>query len=252
MQADIRPAWFKLGSRKLEAVLRDEGHQPHVIDSIMSRIAYEKEKARAEKIKGTVSYKLWDEVLTPARLEIGSVRSMLTQTKAAQRKAPELESLQVKIDVLNRYASVIAATVEKLRKVQRAADLTPVQFATELKKAGKMPPNLSGTHWVDYVRAADKHAIELAFDRLDPPKRGRTKVPFDRRITPAAHFKAKVAMIKRINTELQAVEQMLVFEKDTFELDKLRAKQDDLYRAQFNLDSLPRTSPIPTSWQGLL
>lgn len=252
MQTDIRPSWFKMGLRKLETLLRDQGHAPQVIDSILSRVQYEKSKARAEKIKGTISHRLWDEVLEPARLEIASVRSILTQTKVAQRKNPADESLQVKIDVLTRYANTIAATVEKLRKVQKAADLTPVQFSNELKKAGKMPIHVDGTHWVDYVRAADKQAIELAFDKMPAAKRGKTKTPFERRITTEAHFKAKAAMVKRINMELETIEQMRSFETNSFEIEKLDAKFNDLHRAQFNLDNLPRNAPIPTSWQGLL
>lgn len=252
MKSDIRPSWFKMGVRKLETLLRDQGYSPQMIDSILSRVQYEKSKARAEKIKGTISHRLWDEVLEPARLEVASVRSILTQTKTAQRKNPADESLQVKIDVLTRYANTIAATVEKLRKVQKAADLTPVQFSNELKKAGKMPTHVDGTHWVDYVRAADRQAIEVAFGRFGPAKRGRTKTPFERRITTEAHFKAKAAMVKRINTELEAVEQMLVVEKNSFEIDNLNKRFNDLHLAQFNLDNLPRNAPIPTSWHGLL
>lgn len=252
MQAEIRPSWFKMGFRKLEARLKDEGHTPQVIDSILSRVQYEKAKARAEKIKGTVTFRMWDELLRPARTEVGTVRSMVAQAKAAQRKKPDDESLQVKIDVLSRYAAIVAAVIEKLRKVQTNAELTPPQFAAELKKAGKMPTDGEGTHWVDYVRRADKHAMELAFDKMPAAKRGKTKTPFERRITPDDHFKAKAAMVKRIVNELDGVERELAITTDPERAEKLKAKFEQLHRAQFHLDNLSRTAPIPTSWQGLL
>ena len=51
MDTDFRTSWLKMGIRKLEAYLRDQGYPMPMIDSILSRVQTEKYKARIAKIK---------------------------------------------------------------------------------------------------------------------------------------------------------------------------------------------------------
>jgi hypothetical protein len=252
MDTDFRTSWLKMGVRKLEAHLRDQGYPPPMIDNIMSRVQTEKYKARIAKIKGTVLQQAWDSVLKPARAEIGITRTMIAQTKAQQRQTPDNNVLQVKIDTYTRYANLLAVLIEKFRAVQRAGEETPQQFAKTLRKAGKMPTDGDGTHWVDYVSPKKRHEITLEFERLPAAKRGKTKTPFERRTSFEDNYRARQTLGKAIASELGTVERELELPVDSFTKEELERKFQRLHHAQFNLEQLSRTAPVPSTWHGLL
>lgn len=252
MDTNIRPSWLKMGMRKLEAHLQDLGYPPPMIDSIMSSIQAHKYRQRAAKIKGTVLQQAWDSVLKPARSEVAVVRTMIAQTRARQRKEPDAEFLHLKLDALTRYATLLAVLIEKFNKVKRAGELTPQGFAKELRQAGKMPTEGDGTHWVDYIKRKDRNAIELAFDKVPPAKRGKTKTPFERRITFEDNFMARQSLSKAIASELAHIERQLELPTDSFTKEELERKFERIHHARFNLDQLSRTAPVPSTWHGLL
>ncbi len=252
MDTDIKPSWLKMGMRKLEAHLHDQAYPPPMVDSILTRVQTEKYKARIAKIKGTVLQQAWHSVLKPARTEVGIMRTMIAQTKAQQRQTPDDIVLQVKIDTYTRYADLLAGLVERFRAVQRAGEDTPQQFAKTLRKAGKMPTDGDGTHWVDYVSPKKRHETEVAFGRLPPAKRGKNKTPFERRITFEDNYRARQALGKAIASELATVERELELPIDSFTKEELERKFERLHHAQFNLEQLPRTAPVPSTWHGLL
>jgi hypothetical protein len=252
MNTDIRPSWLKMGIRKLEAHLQDQGYPMPMIDSILSRVQTEKYKARIAKIKGTVLQQAWNSVLKPARTEIGIMRTMIAQTKAQQRQTPDDNVLQVKIDTYTRYADLLAVLIEKFRAIRKSGEFSPQQFAKELRKAGKMPTEGDGTHWVDYVKPKNKHAITLEFERLPPAKRGKNKTPFERRISFEDNYRARETLAKAITSELATVERELELPVDSFTKEELERKFQRLHHAQFNLEQLPRTAPVPSTWHGLL
>lgn len=252
MDEDIKQSWLKMGVRKLEAHLKDQGYPTPMIDNILSRVQTEKYKTRIAKIKGTVVQQAWYSVLKPARTEIGIMRTMIAQTKAQQRQTPDDNVLQVKIDTYTRYANMLAVWVEKFRAVQRSGEETPQQFAKTLRKAGKMPTDGDGTHWVDYISPKKRHEITLEFERLPPAKRGKNKTPFERRISFEDNYRARQTLSKAITSELATVERELELPVDSFTKEELERKFQRLHHAQFNLEQLPRTSPVPSTWHGLL
>ena len=252
MDTDIRPSWLKMGMRKLEAHLQDQGYPPHMLDSILSRVHAEKYKARIAKIKGTVLQQAWDSVLRPARTEIGIMRTMIAQTKAQQRQTPDDNVLQIKIDTYTRYANMLAVLLEKLNRAKKDGELTPQGFAKFLRGKGLMPSDGDGTHWVDYVSRKQRQEIEVAFGRLPPAKRGKNKTPFERRITFEDNYRARQALGKAITTELATIDRQLELEVDSFTKEELERKFERLHHAQFNLEQLPRTAPVPSTWHGLL
>lgn len=91
MNTNIRPSWLKLGVRKLEAHLQDQGYPAPMIDTIMSRVQTEKYKARIAKIKGTVLQQAWDSVLKPTRTEIGIMRTMVLRQKHNNAKTQTIK-----------------------------------------------------------------------------------------------------------------------------------------------------------------
>lgn len=142
--------------------------------------------------------------------------------------------------------------VEKFNAVKKSGELSPQQFAKELRRAGKMPTDGDGTHWVDYVKPKVRQEIEVAFDRLPPAKRGKNKTPFERRITFEDNFKARQALGKAITSELATIDRQLELEVDSFTKEELERKFERLHHARFNLEQLPRTAPVPSTWHGLL
>ena len=247
MKAEIRPSWMRMSLPKLERHLHETLYDPALIDDMVEQVRRAKAQERAQKIKGTVTHQMWDEVLKPARTEVATVRTLITQ--ANKLGTPEAH---IKVSALKLYAAVISETIEKLKRVQKAADLTPQKFAAELRKAGKLHTDGDGTHWADYIKRTDRRMVEAAFDKCEPPKRGRTKTPFARVIDPETHYRDKHAMGIRITREIQTLEQQV--DMETFPDDRLKIEKkiDELYRAQYELERLPRTSPIPSTWHGLL
>jgi hypothetical protein len=244
MDEDIKPSWLKMGIRKLEAHLQDKAYPPPMIDSILTRVRAEKALTRIAKIKGTVLQQAWDSVLKPARTEVAIVRSLISQARAKQA--------HTKVDTYTRYANMLAVLIEKLNRARKGGEHTPQKFAEFLRGKGLMPTDGDGTHWVDYVSKKNRQEIEVAFERLPPAKRGKNKTPFERRISFEDNYKARQALGKAIASELATVDRALELPVNSFDKEELERKFERLHHAQFNLEQLPRTAPVPSTWHGLL
>lgn len=252
MTDTIKPSWLKMGIRKLDAHLQSLAYPPPMVDSILTHVRAEKARARIAKIKGTVVQQAWDSVLNPARAEVAIIRSLVSQARAQQRKTPDDGVLNTKIDTYTRYVNMLAVLIERFNAVRKAGELTPQQFAKELRKAGKMPTDGDGTHWTDYLSPKKRQEIVLAFERLPPAKRGKNKTPFERRISFEDNYRARQALAKAITSELATVERELELPVNSFDKEELERKFQRLHHAQFNLEQLPRTAPVPSTWHGLL
>lgn len=252
MNDDIKPYWLTMGTHRLQRHLRSLKYPDPFIANIMSRVRWHKSEARKARIKTTVTHRLWDDVLKPARMEVGTIRSMKSQLKKALDESLGNDGLQEKFDALTLYESVIASTIEKLRKVQRASDYTPLRFADALREAGKMPTAGAGDHWTHYVKPKDRLKVELAFDKAPQAKRGRTKRPFEVKISVEQHDRLYAAMVKRINSEIANAEQEYDMVRRQEDRDRLNNLIQDLHRASFNLSQLSLTDPIPSHWRELL
>lgn len=247
MKAEIRPSWLRMSLPKLQRHLHETLYPIHMVDDIVEQVRRARAQQRAEKIKATVTHQMWDEVLKPARTEVATVRTMITQTKKLD--TPEAD---IKVNALKLYAAVIVETIEKLKRVRKEADLTPQKFAKELKQAGKLHSECDGTHWTDYVKRTDRVMVERAFAQCVTPKRGRLKIPFARIVDADTHYRDKHAMGIRITREIQTLEQQVDMTMHPEDKEKIEMKIDTLYRAQYELERLPRTAPIPSTWHGLL
>lgn len=252
MDEDIKPFWLTMGIQRLHRHLRSLKYPEPFIANIMTRVRWLKNEARKARIKTTVTHRLWDDVLKPARTEVGNVRTMKTQTKKALDASFGDDGLQAKFNALTLYESVIVSVVEKLRKVQGANEYAPLQFAEALREAGKMPTNGAGDHWTHYVKPKDRRMVELAFDKAPLPKRGKTKQPFEVKISVEQHDRLYAAMVKRINNEIANAEQEYDMARFPEDRDRLNNLIQDLQRASFNLSRLSLTDPIPAHWRSLL
>lgn len=252
MQPTIKPSYLAMSDHRLHAYLTHRKFPPAIVNETVRRAAEIKAQRRAKRIKTSVHDNLWRDLLNPARDELGVVRTMKGQAKRQLDAEFGNPATEAKLNALTHYDTVIAKTIEFLRKVQTASQHTPLQFAEELKREGRMPTTGRGDHWTDYVKPKDRKAVLDLFEKAPDPARGKKKTPFERRISTQEHARLKEAMWSRLRNEQELAQQEYDMVSDPFELERLTALLDDMQEAAYRLDALPKTAPIPATWHGLL
>jgi len=248
MDYNVRKWWLDVSEATLRTRLfkQFKNLNPTLIANIVAHVQELKAERRKERIKSTVTNKTWEPLLTNARAE----RQTLFVMKAQLKKKVPLD--QRKWDALCAYETVITTVIEKLAALQRAGDATPKSFVATLKQErGVTIPN-EGTHWSDYVKASDRKRIRELFEKLPPPARGKTKTPFERRMSKAAHKAQRIELIKRLNGEIASAEREYEVTQDTDVQAKLNRQIEAMQKAQYELDRLPATAPLPATWHGLI
>jgi hypothetical protein len=256
MTEDLKPEWLKLSAARLFNHLVFKGYPPATINDIQTRVAAIKAQRRAQKIKRTVGDHLWHAVLTPARTELGNVKTMKAQARRELGVAglgdDQRGALQTKLIALEVYDNIITKTIERLRKAQKAGDYTPQQFAKALVEADKLPAGVDGTHWTDYVTKKDRELAEKRYAAVGDPKRGKRKVLFERNTTLAEHARQRDALWARMETDLEMAHQELHILTDEDDKSKVHARIMAIEQAKFVLCGLPRTVHLPNTWRGLI
>jgi hypothetical protein len=246
MDDDIKSWWLDASEARVRNSLVAQKLPPVIVAQTVARVLALKEQRRKERIKSTVTAKSWEALLESARTE----RQTLLVAKSQLKKVEPLD--QQRWDVLCAYETVISAVIERLRKVQRSSEHTPKSFIAFLKEeTGRVIPN-DGAHWTDYVKASDKQRITLMFDSLPPRQRGKRKQPFERRISKAAHKAQRLALVERLNGEIDSAEREYLVTRDPEAQHLLNKRMDEMYRAQHLLDKIKPTMPLPATWHGLL
>lgn len=252
MDENIKPAWLKISEQKLAELLSKAGYPHALASTIISRARQIKAERKAAKTKATVAYQLWDDVLAPARTEVATLRV----TKAQIKREPVISpALQAKYDALCAYESVLVKVIEKLRKIQRGNEFTPMQFAAwvreELLSRGKKPLQGAGDHWTHYVKPSDRRRVETLFMDYPYPARGKKKRPFEAKISKNVHERQRRRLVGQIGIELAQAEQEYELTTDPDERKHLDDHMQELHRANYKLDTIPRTSPLPATWEKL-
>lgn len=243
---NIKAWWLDMSEARLTNHLTNKlKYPPPIVAGIVDQVRTAQEKRRASKIKATQASKLWRELLAPARAEMQIIRTLKFQTKSVE------PINQDRWDALCRYELAVSQTIERLTKVQKTGEYTPAQFVKHLRSERKAVPLNEGTHWTDWVRLSDKHEVINLFRQLKQSVRGRKKEPFTRTL-PTKQYKAqRMALIERINTALYQAEQeyeMATTEDDRKRLDDLIQQ---LHRANFLIDRIPKGAALPYAWQDL-
>jgi hypothetical protein len=248
MEYNVRKWWLEVSEATLRTRLfkQFKSMNPTLIANIVAHVQELKAERRKERIKSTVTAKSWEPLLEGARAE----RQTLFVMKAQLKKKEPFD--QRKWDVLCAYETVITTVIEKLAALQKSGDATPTSFVATLKKErGVAIPN-EGTHWSDYVKASDRQRIVALFDSLPPPARGKAKTPFERRMTKAAHKAQRLALVERLNGEIDSAEREYLVTRDPEAQHLLNKRMDEMYRAQHLLDKIKPTMPLPATWHGLI
>ena len=246
MNEDVKSWWLNVSDARLFKHLTKQKMNEHLVSRVVARVRGLKDQRKRERIKATASAKTWEALLEGARAERQTVFTLKAQLK---KKVP-LD--QRKWDALFAYEAVVTGVVERLRKLQRAGTHTPKSFVPFIKEeTGRVIPN-EGEHWSDYVKVSDRQRITALFDTLPPPARGKRKVPFERRMTRAAHKVRRFALVERLTGEIASAEREYEVTQDPDTQDKLNRQLDAMYRAQYVLDNMPATATLPATWHGLI
>lgn len=250
---DLKPSWLDMSERVLSQHLVSKKLPAPIISSIISRVRYHKAARRAAKTKATMAYQLWDDVLKPARTELATVRVLKTLTKREMPDGIATAVVQAKYDALCAYEDVLVKVIERLRKVQRGEQATPMQFAALLREEKKFAmPEGKGGHWTDYVSETARKRVLSLWQDYPESSRGRKKVPFEYKIAPEAHDRQRRYLGGQIAIALAQAEQDYEMTKDETEKERISKHIDRINEASYKLDIKPRTAPLPKSWEGLL
>lgn len=251
MDTEIKPSWLALSEHKLAQQLLGAHYPPPLVRDIISKVRSIKAEQKAAKTKATVAYQLWDDLLKPARTELATVRVLKTQTQKDMPDGMATPPTQAKYDALCIYETVLVKVIGSLRKVQQTEEVTPVQFAAMLRKNDKKF-GAHGDHWTHYVKQTDRRRVELAFEKMPHPSRGKKKVPFEYKIAPEVHDRLRRKLHAQIVIAQDHAEQEYEMATDPDEKARLSDLIQRIQEASYRLDIAPRTAPLPATWEGLI
>ena len=252
MEENLQPAWLVMSASRLERHLIERKYPVPTMRDILHAVKLAKARQRKLKIKTTVAHQLWDDVLSAARLELGGVRTMKSQTKRQADAEFGNAGTVAKYKALCAYEDVLVEVIADLVKVQKKGTFAPGQFVAFVKEQkGWAIPN-KGEHWTDYVDDAQKRHVRDLFDATPNPARGKRKVPFERRISPDVHIIQRSFLVGQMKKAKDEIDQERSFTTDPEALAALGVREMDLQRAYLAMDNLKPTTPLPARWTGLL
>ena len=244
MDENIKTWWLTLDERTLHNHLTERLKLPGtMVTAIKEKVSAIREERRTKKIKRTTISKAWAEILDAARREVQIIRTLKQQIKNSNE--PERWS------VLCEYETVVMQTLERLKRVQKAGEYTPLAFVKHLQAEGKRRIPNQGRHWVDYVKPSDRTRIEDLFNAMPPSKRGKTKQPFERVVPAHLNRKHRMAMYEQIDEAIGYANQELGMAQDARAQDAVKKRIMDMEEAKFILSKLPRNRILPETWEEL-
>ena len=76
MTVSIKDWWLTMSEARLQNHLTLKlKYPPEIVGEIMAEVKAQRQARRKQNIKATVTYKMWDKLLAPARAELTSVRT---------------------------------------------------------------------------------------------------------------------------------------------------------------------------------
>lgn len=255
MDTPLQRKWLTMHPNRLHNLLMQKHHKDSAeAAAIVARVVEHQKDAKSKRARRTALQLLWDDVLASCRNELMNVRAMKSQARADARERnrteDELHATQ-RWRALCAYEDEIMRWVDRLKRVSKAGEQTPKQFAQTLRDADKPVAN-DGTHWTDYVPQRARIPIIELFADLPPAKRGRSKVPFERTAPPDLRADQRAKLIKEMADDLGQAQQERAIAKHAYEIERLDALIDRINRAQYRLDNYPKKHVYPTSWQRLV
>jgi hypothetical protein len=216
------------------------------IDVLLDRHAAMREDGRKRAIKDTVTYNLWENVLSPLRAEIHCVGII--------RRRAEREGKHAKFAAYKAYDDLLHNLIDKLVSHQRLGS-TPLMLAQKLVEAGKLPPEVKGTHWTEFVTPTKKQSITAMFGLIPDIAHGRVKQPFLVNITKEQYNAKRNALYEQLEKEIASLtsEQFIADTEGNKRVSLLLQERIfKLNKAKFDLSNIKGTPMLPNTWHGLI
>jgi hypothetical protein len=207
-------------------------------DHILSEVKLHKKQLRSANAKARVIKAAWHELIRPLRSELRIVVNM-ARYRSKSYQVPERDK------AISAYRMILEKALRLLTQYQ-VGDYTPTQFA-KLKNV----PN-GGEHWVDWIPAVKKEAIENLFHEIPHHFRAKSKVPFERRNIKEEKRDVLIRRLSRsIKQELDRAYKDLANDQDEFDNQDHWDYIKRMELAAKVVIALPDDAYVPATWQGL-
>ena len=185
--------YINLTPNELHTRLTKRKLHPVMIKQIKDEVAKLKETRRVNRITRTHRVAEGANVLDLLRYELNNAR--------VGRKYDLHDTARV--EAFDAYIAVMEKVLDKLLHPSRLLEQTPMQMAKEHNASGKGSPiRNDGEHWTDWVPQKIKDALAEAFFELPHRPKAKRKVPFERKMLPDQHEKAKQRLLKATHKEI--------------------------------------------------
>ena len=208
---------------------------PKEIRRIQDEVAELKEARRVHRITRTHRQQEWTNVLKPLRYELNS---------AKVGRAYDLDD-EVRVEAFDAYIAVMEKVLAKLLFPSKVLDQTPMQMAKEHNATGKGSPITNdGEHWTDWIPPKIKERIGQAFFELPHKAKAKRKVPFERKMLPDQHDKAKKRLLKATHKEIATLERRQMVAPT----DEIETKLSRMKEAIKIIEAMTDNEAVPATW----
>ena len=230
--------YIKLTPNELHKRLLKRRLHPNEVSHIKDEVAQIKESLRVNKITRTHRKAEWANVLDPLRYE-------LNNAKVGRRY--DLQDT-ARVEAFDAYIAVMEKVLAKLEHPRDILEQTPMQMAKEHNASGKGAPiRNDGEHWTDWVPNKIKERIATAFMDLPHRAKAKRKIPFERKMLPDQHDKAKARLLKATHKEIATLERRQMVAPT----DEIETKLSRMKEAIKTINAMTDNEAVPATWNTL-
>jgi hypothetical protein len=230
--------YINLTPNELHTRLMKRKLHPVAINRIKDEVAQLKEARRVNRITRTHRKAEWANVLDPLRYELNSAK--------VGRKYDLTDTARV--EAFDAYIAVMEKVLAKLIHPSKLLEQTPMQIAKEHNASGKGSPiRNDGEHWTDWVPQKIKDTIATAFFELEHRPKAKRKVPFERKMLPDQHEKAKQRLLKATHKEIATLERRQMVAPT----DERKEKIARMHKAIKIIEAMTDNEAVPATWNTL-
>lgn len=214
----------RLTYREIEFKLRRDDWPEDMIDKMVEDVRQFRATRANERRQRHEADKQWRELIMPLQHERKIIRAM--RTYKTQTPTPERD------EFLEAYAMALDRVLDKIRG-------TRITHTT-------MPTH---DHWTDYVPSKIVAAMRQASASVPDKAKHKFKEPFAR-ITPIAlNNKRRDRLLRKARADLSNVQTQRQLDPEN---ETLKAKESQITRAIYIINTSEPHTPVPKTWQGVL
>lgn len=199
--------------------------EPLIERTLESIKAFRAERSRIKRQKKASDLQ-WSELIFPLQHERKIIRAM--------RRYKTLEPTPERDEFLQAYAMALDKVLDRMKQIRDST-------------RGVTPPAFD--HWTDYVPERVKETLRDAAIDIPPRHKAKFKEPFTRTTPLQLNEKRRARVLRKAQSELDAVETMLNINPNDASLQDQGRK---LRRAIYLLKNLPPNYAVPNTWHAVL